>query len=368
MKRLFSLCLLFLLVPFAAAAQTVTPMPAFPTLPPQQLPFDVLVTGTLNERGARASHLFEVPPGRDVVVTYGADRIIMGRYCVRVVYEDDTTAEDCYAQGGGGDSDTAVHGRFFFTGGDRVVRTTVELVFSRPLDGAASYQLLAYALTPRPLALGNAVSAAAPPTAQPFHSYSFEANPTLPFTVTIEENVADGAFLWAAFEPYKPGLFTVWDDLRPLAQRLDSAQAPDSRSIESLDLYYLGGNRFRALVGSRTPYALRSAAVDILPLEAGEVASLTLSYRLPLKLVRLNSDGAGAISLRLEAVDGAGGVAFIYAPGIGVLGRRDLFGGGAGPVTYELPDSPAGRYVALQIPPTHTRAPVTLEVEWQRQP
>lgn len=369
MKSLLMLCVFLLVVPFSVHAQAVTPVPPLPTASPQPLPFDILVTGTLSDRGAESLYRFELPLAQDVVVTYNADHIVVGRYCVQVTREA-ATAEDCYAEGRGGDSDPMVMGHFFFAGeDDPTVTRTVELVFSRPLAGVASYQILAYPLTPRPLVLGNLVSAPAPPTAQPYHSYTVQADhPTLPFTFTSEENAADGNFLWAASEPYKFG-FPLTEDLNPLAERVDGANNFDGGTLKSLDLFYLGGNTFRVLVNSLGAYTLRSSPVDITPLDAGETVPVTLSYRDPLNVFRTASDEAGEILLRLEVIDGAGSFIYVYTLGNEIPQTYRLLGidapEGRRKVTFDLPNNPAGRFVVIQIPAVHTRAPVTLEVEWE---
>ena len=369
MKQLLVVIVL-LLVPFTVYAQTVTvtPIPPLPTLAPQSLPFDILVTGMLSDRGAESVYRFELPPGQDVVVTYSADHVIVGRYCVQLTREDNTV-EDCYAQGRGGSSDPAVNGHFFFAGeADPAVTRTVELIFSRPLAGAASYQLFAYPLTPRPLVLGNAVSAPAPPTIQPFHSYTIEADhPTLPFTIAIEDTLADGSFLWAAYEPYKSGIITLTEAINPLALRLDGANMFDGGVLKSLDLYYLGGSTFRVLINALDRYALFSSPVDLTPLDAGDTASVTLSNRTPLKVLRLSSDAAGEILLRLNVADGAGGGVSIYTYEQYFPQTYRLFDEPESrrSVTFDLPDSPAGRFVVIQIPAVHTRDPVTIEVEWE---
>ena len=355
-----SKCLLIaalLLMPASVFAQTETSEP---------LPLGELVRGTLTDVGDQIVYRFEVPEGQDVVVRLEADRVVMVTSCVRSTSAT-VTEEDCPERGGRGGSDSPIISHFLFPGDDNPeTRKTVELTLSRPLEGSANYDLEAQVLTPRSLALGeplnvNAVEGGA------FQSYSIEANATLPFTVTVEEDNPSAALLWVAFEPYKPSLFTNSAERLLSAQLVDSVQVLDAEALQMLTLYYVGGTSFRLLVGAAADYSIRGTAVDITPLDEGESLPLTLDYREPLTVVRTASDGAGAISLEIELTEGAEASIYVYALEDPFPGGRRVSASELPRLTIDLEGSAAGQFVVVQLPFEHTRDPVQVEVAWQTQ-
>lgn len=325
------------------------------------LPLGESVSGTLTDSGDQMVYRFDVPEGQDVVVLLEADRVVMGSYCVQVESEAGTE-QDCPVSGGGGGSDSPVTQRILIGGDDDPdTRKTVELTLSRPLDGAASYELQAHALTPRPLTLGEPLTLS-PADGQPFQIYSIEANATLPFTAAVAEDAPGGEFLWVAFEPYKPDLFTVSEGLLPAAQYLDGIAPPDFEATQLLALYYLGGESFRVLVGAEADYVLYGAAVEIMPLGEAESTTIVLDYTEPLKVVRTASDGVGAISLDVEVTEGAGAFIQVYTLENTFAFMREVEAGAS--LKIDLDESAAGRFVVVQPGRNATRDPVRAEVEW----
>ncbi len=189
---LIFLCVIVPPLPLLAQTETVTP-------PPFDLSRDI--SGTI-DAGARLPYHFEVPQDQDVVITLSADKVVSLDYCVQVI-TGANTVKDCPVGGGGG-SDSPVTQSFFFpTDDDPATVRTVDMTLIRPssLTGSAHFQVHADFVTPQTQTLGSPLDAA--PTADaPFQSYTIEADPTQPFSVTAASS-NDDSFLWAAFEPYK---------------------------------------------------------------------------------------------------------------------------------------------------------------------
>ncbi|HVU11155.1 MAG TPA: hypothetical protein VHD90_07745 [Phototrophicaceae bacterium] len=339
------------------------------------LPLDQVTTGRLSKGGASVTYHFIIPTDQDVVIEFSADHVVLPQVCTQMqITVQSSPLDECpNGGGGGGDGDPAVQQSLFFpTAGDAAVAETGEITLTRPdsFDGAATYTLIPHLITPQPLTLGK-LSPNAPQPNSPVQSYTLHANSATPFTLEAEENAHGGAFLWAVYQPYTPNVITHDSTIFPL-QYVDGAGAPPGSALEGLSLYYLGGDTFRVLVAANTDYSLYAAQFTIPTLDERQGLGLALSYRQPVKAVRLASS-SDAMALDLAVTQGTGAFVWIYTqnqsyPDTHALG---VSGDGSGqlPLTATLnyPASAFSRVVVVQLPADATRNAYTVTVRWEPQ-
>jgi hypothetical protein len=153
---------------------------------------------------------------------------------------------------------------------------------------------------------------------------------------------------------------------------LDSASSDAERGIKLLSLHYLGGDEFRVIVASNDEYTLHSRQLAYQPLDAGMPVTVTLSYREPIRVLRLSNDAAGALSVSVTVADGTGALVRAYTsndpygPGI-ALGETHT-PDAAFPLSAVLDLAPSTRPVVLvlQVPFEFTRSSVIMQVLWRR--
>ncbi len=346
--------LAFLLVQTAPlAAQDAAPTP---------LDVNTAVTGLLREGGASMTYTFVVPTDQDVVVALSSDKTVLEGYCLR---ESSVCSP---GGGGGGDSPTALSTLIPANGTEQ----TVDLTVTRPLDGDASFRLAAYALAAQALPFGDIVPVQ-PLAGHPYRVYALQSDPALPFTVEAEDAADSGAFLWAAYQPYTPNAVKLSDKRLPMPEYVDGALRGNSGAgVRNAALYYLGGNQFRLLVASNTRYTLHAAALQLQPLEAGQKLPVTVSYREPLRVLRLNTaaDSSARITARVTA--GTGALLMTYTRDLPYGDGLALGADGRAGVPFPLSGTinnasggDGGLLVVVQIPFEFSRGQVTVEISWR---
>lgn len=377
MKAFFSLlALLLLLTPGALSAQDATEPPA------ASLPLDVISQGALvgvDDMRVQTAYRIALPEAQDVVIRLDSDKVVYGLYCLQTSTASATT-ESCTGAGGGGDDYPILTYFYFPTDANPATRQFVTLTLVRPLEGIANYTLTPYLVTPTPLALDDVTEVAAPAAAppQPYQSYALTHDPQRHFTLAAEEPALDGEFLWVAYEPIgeiRDGGAFITETPLSAPKYLDSAGTNDDQDgLQSMVLFYLGGDSFRLFVRSDSDYALRGTQVQTQLLGANEPLTVELSYRQPMQVVRLTSENAGEIRLTVDVTEGTGVFAWFYT-------IEEAYGDfwnitqpddttPEAPLTrvLELPNSVSWRTLVLQLPSSYSREAISVDVSWQPQP
>jgi hypothetical protein len=186
------------------------------------------------------------------------------------------------------------------------------------------------------------VDATVTPTV-PYQVYMLEADQTQPFTIQIEDEAADGDFLWAAYQPY---------------------------------LYYFGGNNFRVFVKSTGDYSVLFKPFQVQSLAENLVGLVTVTYQNPMRAIRLDTTQGDVINISLEVVEGTGAQVSVYTEHDDWKGSFSILGPSSITDTvFPLSDTiehavttDSDMVVIVQIPNEFTRSQVTMQVTWQRKP
>jgi hypothetical protein len=351
-------------------AQGATPTPT--PVPAMLLPLNETVRGQLRGVGDNVTYRFDVPFDQDIVIALDANKFILMGYCVHVTGPS-SNDDGCQKNGGGG-GDGPVAYWFDIPATNRPdTRQTIELTLTRPLDGTARYQLKAYPLTPQPLTLGQSIEVRSA-ASQGYHVYTLDADPTQPFTIQIEDAAVDGDFLWVAHQPYLADPATLAEDRQLFPQRLDGAErASNPKGIQWLELYYLGGNVFRVVVYSGGSYSLYATPLLVQSLPENSTLMVTISYRTPLQVVRLDTRRGDVANIRFRVIAGTGALVGIYTQGnlVGnslALGTKSVTGSlfPLDGTIQRAVDTDSDLYVVVQVPYEFTRSQVRVQMEWQR--
>jgi hypothetical protein len=335
------------------------------------LRFGETVRGELTDDSPRITYTFDMPPGQDVVVALKADLTVLDSYCVRLTTADDSRQECQQSGGGGGDAPTS-DAYVIPAADDPDAQQTIDLSLVRPLSGAARYSLVAYLMDAQPAPLGD-ILAYQIAAEHPYRVYTLTADPAQVVTVEIEDSDDRGNFLWAAFQPYLPNATKSTNERLLIPQRVDGASRGDSVvGIQGLALYYLGGSSFRVLVMSTGAFSLHAASFPIPTLDAGDAASLTVSYREPLRVLRPNNpDPTARVSIDANVVAGTGALVMAYSQDYPYGEGLALGAGGRAGVPFPLFGTiDAGRsgdnlLVVVQIPFEFTRSQATVSIRWK---
>ena len=315
-----------------------------------------------------------------MVVSLTADKLILDEYCLDATMPSPPGGGfgGCPDDSGGGDGDPSVAKTFLIPWFDSPgSQQTITLTLRRPFDSTAHYQLAVYPVTPQAWTLGEAFDS--PASAAPYQVYTLEADPTLPFFVEIEDDAANGNFLWVAYQPYKPDDLWLRFPPRRISYRSGwtgrHCQARRS-GIRLMNLYYLGGQTFRVLVSAADSYGLYGTPVELEPLDANEVLPVSVSYREPLRVLSLTTDQVSSANISFRLAEGAGALVVAYTDANPSGEGRSLGIGASGHDHFPLSatidratsSSGDGLLVAVQIPFDYSRDQVTVDIQWQPAP
>jgi hypothetical protein len=371
--------LLLLILPMPLQAQEITSTP-------QVIPLTLgeARAGRLYRQGDETAYRFDMPQNQDVMVVLDADAVILPHYCIHTA--EGNVRQDCPSYGGSG-SDQPVLRQLYIAGdADPDTHQRVDLTLTRPLGGEANYRLDVYPLARQPLTLGTDI-AWQPSAEQPdrmqygagvqygadhFQVYALQADPTLPFTVEIEDVAEDGSFLWAAHEPYQVDFSSGSSERLFTSRTLDGASNDTVRGVQALSLEYLGGNDFRVVVRADDAYTLHSTQLAYQPLDAGMPVSVTLSHREPIRVLRLSNATGDAVSVSVTVADGSGALVRAYTTndpyGQGVVLGETRNPDAVFPLDTTLEIAPSSRPIilVLQVPFVFTHDTVLMQVLWRR--
>lgn len=364
-----AILLLILLLTLSGAGQLLAQDNTARAPATKPLPFNKTLSGQLRGKGEKVTYAFDIPADQDIVIEYRANKFVLSGHCI---FADDSQPDDdhCVNYGGSGGDRPFTTYDLLPTNGQQAQHATVTLV--RVLDGASTYQITAHTITPQAIKLGEDVSSPGVDS-ESFQTYTLDVDPKLSFAVEIEDEAADGNFLWAAYQPFSIETFPVFPE-QPLLlpKRIDGASGPNGApGINQLVLYYLGGHTFRVLVRSSASYKLYSSDIDLPMLDENQPLNMTVSYRQPLLVTQLNIQPGETAQVDFNVTVGKGAIGLVYEQsslsdkGI-ALGwtRKDS-------PTFGLADNIQrtaikALYVVAQIPFDYTRDTVNVEVTWQR--
>ncbi len=333
------------------------------------LPFNKTISGQFRGKGEKITYTFDIPIDQDVIFEYRANKLVFSGYCL---YTDETVfeGEQCTQEGGSGGDRPIFTSHLITTLGEKEQHATVTL--TRILDGASTYQITAYPITPQSIKFGENTVSTSTNTAT-YQIYTMEADPTVPFTFEAEDREADGNFLWAAYQPFAFKSFpTVEKQSLYLPEYVDGASGPNGATgINSLRVYYLGRRTFRILVRSLKSYQLYSTKAELNELNENQQIMTTVSYRQPLVAMKLNIQPGEAAQVNFNVSVGKGAIARVFE--VNSLFDKGLSLGwtGADRPTFALSGNIQrtaiqALYVVVQIPFDYTRDKVNVEVKWQR--
>jgi hypothetical protein len=245
------------------------------------------------------------------------------------------------------------------------------VTLTRVLDGASTYQITAYTITPQAISLDQSASFA-PVDAQAFQVYTLDADNTAAFTVEAEDDAADDNFLWAAYLPISYRNFPVINKENTLPSYVDGAVSDNgARGIEALRLFYLVGNTFRLVVKSDQSYILNTANAMLPVLNEKASASVTVSYRQPLRVIPLDAQAGEQTQVNFELTSGIAALGTIYEMASPVGKAWQLGSSTRDERVYPKSNNIQqtvikALYVVVQIPYEFTRDSVTVKVNWQK--
>ncbi len=360
---MYSLRRLMLMVLVALLAQAV------PLAAQEAVPINIgeTISGQLNEGGDFVVYSFSVPAGEDAVVALEADHVVMARQCVTVGEQ----TPECNQEGGGGGEGPISALLLVPAAQDATLEQQVLVTLSRPLDGPAQYTLAVYTMTVQSIAFGDII-AAQPAAEHPYRVYALTSDPGVAFSVEVEDSAASGAFLWAAYQPMIPGKVTEIAERTAIPQYMDGAwRGNNTAGVQSLGVYFLGQNSFRALVASTGRYSLHAVSLLAQPLNQGDVLPVTVSYREPLRLLRLNVDATTPVRVNANVTAGTGALVQVYSQdhpygdglALGASGRAGVPFPKQGAI--DAGRAGVGTLVVVQIPFEFTRSQVTVEISWE---
>ncbi len=344
-------------------AQTNTPQPA--TLP---LTFNQTVSGQLRAKGDSLTYRVEVPKDQDVVIAYTTTKSISSISCFYIDGEAAGT-ENCVPQGGGGGDGPLSLIDYVATHEKAGQEATFTLI--RPLDGSLSFEITAYAVTPQNIQLSRRITGEHSAQNR-FQVYSLEADPLLPFSVTVEDEAEDGNYLWAANQPFSLKNPKITENRLIKPEQVDSAGVGNHPTFTSrLYVYYGGENTYRILVEADKDYRLNINTAILPVLEEKRTINMSVSYRQPLWVVRLAAKTGSTVKVDFNITSGAGAIARVYVGGnpfnqgmaLGVnRGSNSPF-----PLNNSLEVlTDTDIYVMVQIPFDFTRETVNVSVTWHQ--
>ncbi len=332
------------------------------------LPFNKTISGQLRGKGEEVTYALDIPIDQDVIVEYRANKLVFSYQCV---FTDESVPDDehCSNYGGSGGERPVTSYDLITTLGQKGQHATVTLV--RVLDGASTYQITAYPITPQAITLGNSINGT-PIDSHPYQIYAMDADPTAPFTVDVEDEADDGNFLWAAYQPFTFESFPEVEKQLLMPNYIDGASSDNGAvGVNQLHVYYLGGRTFHVLVRSPQSYVLNSTIVDLPVLNEGHTANLTVSYRKPILVTQLNIQPGEQAQVNFNVTVRKGAIVRVYE--VGNLIDKGLTLGWISDdhPTFALSGSVQrtaikALYVVVQIPFDYTRDKVNIEVSWQR--
>ncbi|MBI1280334.1 MAG: hypothetical protein GC179_19585 [Anaerolineaceae bacterium] len=332
------------------------------------MPFDETVSGQLRGKGEKVTYTFDMPIDQDIVFEYRANKLVFTTYCI-FTGETQPDADHCSAYGGSG-GDRPVNGFDIIpTTGQEGQHATITLI--GVLDGASTYQITAHTITPQLIKLGKDVDGM-PSGSQPFQTYTLETDPQIPFTVEIEDEAADGNFLWAAYQPFAYEAARISPQkLLPLPMLVDWANGSNGAGINQLEVLYLGGNTFRILAQASMRYKLHTSSINLPTLNENATLNLSVSYRKPLLVTRLNIQPSETAQVTFTVTNGKGAIGRVYEEGNLVdegltLGRSDIAGSNLRLSGSIQRTTVKALYVVVHIPFDFTRDQVNVEVKWHR--
>ncbi len=361
--------IILLLIIWFALSETIPALAqSNTTVPNRPLPFNKTVSGQLRGKSEKVIYAFDVPVDQDVVVEYRANKLVFHGSCfwIGTAQPDDN---HCQYEGGSGGDRTSYSYILISTLGKQDQHATITL--TRVLDGASTYQITAYTITPQAITLDQTASFT-PTDAQPFQVYTLDSDNTVPFTIEAEDNGVDDNFLWAAYLPFSYKNFPVINKETVLPNYIDGAVSDNgARGIEDLRLFYLVGNTFRVVIKSVQSYTLNTANAMLPTLSKNESAAVTISYRQPLRVIPLDAQAGELTQVNFELTSGTAALGAVYEMGNPVGKARKL-----GSTTRDEQVYPKSNniqmtainalYVVVQIPYEFTRDTVTIKVNWQK--
>lgn len=356
-----------LLVVWVALSGTLPAQAQSPN-PNRPLPFNKTISGQLRGNGEKVIYAFDVPLDQDVVVEYRANKLVFHGSCLWTgnSLPDDN---DCQYEGGSGGDRTSYNYILISTLGKQNQHATVTL--TRVLDGASTYQITAYTITPQAISLDQSTSFT-PVDSQPFQVYTLDVDNTVPFTVEAEDDAADDNFLWAAYLPISYKNFPVINQVGTLPGYVDGASSDNgARGIEDLRLFYLVGNTFRVVIKSTQSYSLNTANAMLPTLRKNESAAVTISYRQPLQVIPLDAQAGEQTQVNFELTSGTEAWSFVYEMGDPVYQSQRFGTGTQDDLVYPKSNNIQrtainALYVVVQIPYEFTRDTITIKVNWQK--
>jgi hypothetical protein len=345
----------------SAQAQTATPESYSAGLPP-----GFAKSGMLLKLDDSISLSFTVPALTDMVIEVTADKVVIVRTCVEI------EGPAICPPGGGGDGDPPTNYSMYIPSRDAA--QTIDVSLRRPLDSEVHYQLTTHAVVAQGLGLDESRTVSGASADVPSMSYALHVNPAQPFVIQVEDTRTNGDFLWVAHEPFIDSFFTATETRQTFAQRIDAASRKDNPGgVGRLELYYLGGDEFRVLVTAGGKFMLNSSTLKIQEFEPDTVLALTISYRTPLGVARLNTTESGGAKVDFKIARGVEALVGVYYEGNGMgdvlaLGADNVSGPRfqlAGTVHTVTGDRPV--YAIIQLPDESTRAPFSVTMEWTRE-
>jgi hypothetical protein len=366
--RLATLLLIFLMTQ-SWAGHIVAQDSTSRALATKALPFNKTLSGQLRGKGEKVTYVFDIPVDQDIVIEYRANKLVFSGHCI-LTGTSQPDDDHCVNYGGSGGDRPITSFSLIPTSGQKGQHATVTLV--RVLDGASTYQITAYTITPQVIKLGEDVNSSIVDS-ESYQTYTLDVEPKLSFAVEIEDDTTDGNFLWAAYQPFTSKTFPVFSEqLLPLPQWVDGASGPNGApGINLLQLYYLGGRTFRVLARSSKSYKLYSSNIGLPLLDENHPINLTVNYRQPLLVTQLNIQPGETAQVNFNVTVGKGAIGQVYEEGsLFDKGLSLGWTGNDGP-TFELANNVQrtamkALYVVVQIPFDYTRDKVNIEVMWQR--
>ncbi len=344
-------------------AQTNTSNP----LTTKPLPFNKMVSGQLRGKSETVTYTFDIPVNQDVMIEYRANKLVFSGHCI---FTDDSLPDEahCIKYGGSGGDRPVNSYELFPSYGENQQHVTITLV--RVLDGAATYQITAHLITPQAINLGEKILGI-PDSSQSYQTYTLDVDPAASFAVEIEDEAADGNFLWVAHQSFIRETFPDVEKQLFLPQYIDWANSENGAvGINNLELYYLGGHTFRVLAQSSKNYNLVSNLIKIPVLDENEPLNLTVNYHQPLQVTQLNSQPGEKVQVNFKLTTGKGAIARVYEVGSRFDEALSLGWTSANNSTFPLSGNiqrtaVKALYVVAQIPFEYTRENVELNIMWQ---
>ncbi|MEO8392596.1 MAG: hypothetical protein ABI700_06355 [Chloroflexota bacterium] len=365
MKQIVLIAAMILLLS-CGAAQAQTPSPsAAPDRRGYLLPGQI-TSGELNDV-EKIFYWFEVPPHVDMLLDYAATHVAIVNYCPDV----ELGQFDCPGDSGGDVPDLPVSGTLRIPATD----SAQAMLFTmwRPRAGQTLYQLALTPMDQPTLVLDESRTIHSSSWHQ---SFRLEADPEQAFVIEIEDKRTNGDFVWVANPTYN-GFSPVsakGNSTFPLP--VDSAIVgigTNPAGVQAMLVDYMGGHEFRIFLLAAGDYVLNTTSLNAQPLAAGDNLALTLSYRNPLGVVRLEPQAGQPIKVDAQVAQGKGISLDIYrSGGQAVEDTQQLGVQRLSPTPFPLTATVEYRaednlplYAVVQIANGSTRAPIRVTIQWQ---